>query len=125
MEIIEKELSDIIFNCALQVHKNLGPGLLESAYQTCLTYELSKHNVSLSSEVPLPLIYDDLKLDCGYRLDIVVNSKIIIEVKSVDVLAPIHHAQIMTYMKLYGAKLGILINFNVVLLKDGYKRYVL
>lgn len=125
MEIFEKELSDIIFNAALKVHKALGPGLLESAYHACMIYELKKHNISVASEVPLPLIYEEVKLDCGYRMDIVVNSKIIIEIKSVDSLVPLHQAQLLTYMKLYGAKLGILINFNVSLLKDGYKRMVL
>lgn len=125
MEIIERELSDIIFHSALKVHKALGPGLLESAYQICLLYELKKNGVNAASEVPLPIIYEEVKLDCGYRMDIVVNKKVIIEAKSVEMMLPIHQAQIITYMKLYDASLGILINFNVELLKDGYKRFVL
>jgi len=123
--IIEKEISDVIFDSALTVHKQLGPGLLESAYQHCLRYELESRNVEVEHEVALPLTYKEVKLDCGYRLDLVINKKIIVEVKSVDTVAPIHQAQLLTYMKLYGARLGILINFNVELLKNGYKRFVL
>jgi len=125
MEIIEKGLSDIIFKSALDVHRALGPGLLESAYHSCLYYELQEQGLSVGYEVPLPLVYKEVKLECGYRLDLVVNNKVVIEIKSVDALAPIHMAQMMTYLKLYKAKLGILINFNVELLKNGYKRIVL
>lgn len=124
MEFIEPDLSKIIFDAALRVHKELGPGLLESAYTTCLHYELIQSGLTAQREVPLPLVYQDVQLEAGYRLDIVVENKVIIEVKSVDALAPIHFAQVLTYLKLYNTRLGMLINFNEVLLKNGFKRIV-
>ncbi len=108
----------------MKVHTALGPGLLESAYQECLFFELKSTGFLVEKEKPLPLIYQDVKLDCGYRLDLLVNGKIIIEVKSVDALADIHLAQVLTYLKLTGNRFGLLINFNVVRLKDGIKRVV-
>lgn len=120
----ENELSKIVFDAALKVHRVLGPGLLESAYKECLFHELCKTNLLVQKEKPLPLIYETIKLDCGYRLDIVVENKLIVEIKSVDALHDIHLAQVLTYLKLSDCKLGLLINFNVLLIKDGIKRVI-
>ena len=120
IEIIGKEIVDSCF----QVHKNLGPGLLESAYQKCLEFELYSRNINFESEKPLSLIYRNNKLDCGYRMDVVVEDTILLELKSVENLAPVHQAQIITYLKLSEIKLGYLINFNVALFKTGIKRFV-
>ena len=120
----ENELSKIVFDAALKVHKALGPGLLESAYQGCLYHELKKSELLVQKEKALPLIYEEVKLDCGYRLDLIVEDKLIIEVKSVDALTDIHLAQVLTYLKLSNCKLGLLINFNVLLIKDGIKRVI-
>ncbi len=120
----ENELSKIVFDAALKVHKALGPGLLESAYQECLYYELKKSELLVQKEKALPLIYEEVKLDCGYRLDLIVEDKLIIEVKSVEALTDIHLAQVLTYLKLSDCKLGLLINFNVLLIKDGIKRVI-
>jgi GxxExxY protein len=120
----ENELSKIVFDASLKVHKALGPGLLESAYQECLYYELKKTELLVQKEKALPLIYETVKLDCGYRLDIVIEDKLIIEVKSVEALTDIHLAQVLTYLKLSNCKLGLLINFNVVLIRDGFRRVI-
>ena len=103
----------------MKVHSALGPGLLESAYESCLAYELSKTGLIISQQHPLPLIYDEVTLECGYRADIVVENKVIVELKSVNELADIHLAQVITYLKLSGCRIGLLINFNVLKLKDG------
>jgi GxxExxY protein len=120
----ENELSKIVLNSAIKVHRSLGPGLLESAYQKCLCYELNKHDLLIESEKALPLIYEDVHLEAGYRIDIFVNRKLIIEIKSVESLNDVHLAQTLTYLKLSDCKLGLLINFNVSLLKHGFKRVV-
>lgn len=120
----ENELSRIVFNCALKVHQTLGPGLLESAYEECLFYELKKTSLEIQKQKSLPLIYEEVKLDVGYRLDIIIGNKLILEIKSVDALNDIHFAQLLTYLKLTNCKLGLLINFNVVLIKNGIKRVV-
>ena len=120
----ENELSRIIFNCALKVHQALGPGLLESAYEECLFYELKKTGLGIQKQKPLPLIYEEVKLDIGYRIDIMVENKLIIEIKSVEALNDIHFAQLLTYLKLTDCKLGLLVNFNVLLIKNGIKRVV-
>jgi GxxExxY protein len=120
----ENELSKIVFDAALKVHKALGPGLLESAYQECLYHELKKTELFVQKEKPLPLIYETVKLDCGYRLDIIIEDKLIIEVKSVESLTDIHLAQVLTYLKLSNCKLGLLINFNVLMIKDGFRRVI-
>ena len=120
----ENQLSQIIIGSAIKVHKNLGPGLLESAYEETLYYELKKEGFFIEKQKPMPLIYDEVKLDVGYRIDLMIESKIIIEIKSVDALNEVHLAQILTYLKLSGCKLGLLINFNVKYLKDGIKRVV-
>ncbi len=117
-------LTEQIIGCAIKVHKVLGPGLLESAYEACLCFELRKQGLYVEKEKPLPLVYEEVKLDCGYRIDLLVEREIVIEVKSVDALANIHLAQVLTYLKLSNNRLGLLINFNVVLLKDGIKRVI-
>lgn len=120
----ENELSRIVFDSALKVHKALGPGLLESAYEECLNFELKKVGLKIEKQKALPLIYEDVKLDIGYRLDIIVENKLILEIKSVVALNDVHFAQLLTYLKLTNCKLGLLINFNVVLMKNGIRRVV-
>jgi GxxExxY protein len=124
MDLSENDIAKIVFEAALKVHRKTGPGLLESAYQECLFYELDKAGLFVEKQKMLPLIYEDIKLDAGYRIDLMINNKVVIELKSVEVIAPVHIAQVITYLRLSGAKLGILINFNVALLKDGFKRIV-
>lgn len=121
----EDELSNIVIGCAIEVHKSLGPGLLESAYQECLAYKIEQRGLFVEKEKSLPLIFEEIHLDCGYRIDLLVEKKLIIEIKSVESLTDIHMAQILTYLRLSHCKLGLLINFNVLLLKDGIKRVIL
>jgi GxxExxY protein len=118
----ENEISNKIIGIAIDVHRSLGPGLLESAYKECLYYRLRKEGLVVEKEKPMPLIYEEVKLECGYRIDILVESKVVIEVKSVEALNEVHLAQTLTYMKLGGYKLGLLVNINVSLLKDGIRR---
>ena len=120
----ENEISEKIIGCAIEVHKALGPGLLESAYEECLFYEIRQTGLKVEKQKPLPLIYKEVKLEVGYRLDLVVENKVIIEVKSVEALNDIHTAQVLTYLKISGSKLGLLMNFNVLRVKDGIKRLV-
>jgi len=120
----ENELSNLIIGLAIEVHRDLGPGLLESAYKECLYYKLVKSGLQVVKEKPMPLIYEEVKLECGYRIDLLVDNKVVIEIKSVEALNDVHLAQTLTYMKLGNYKLGLLINFNVSLLKDGIKRVV-
>ena len=120
----ENEISERIIGCAIEVHKSLGPGLLESAYQECLFYELQNAGLNVEKQKPLPIIYKEVKLDAGYRLDLIVEGKVIIELKSVEALNEIHIAQLLTYLKLSGCKLGLLMNFNVLRVVDGLKRLV-
>lgn len=120
----ENELSKLILDAAFRVHSGLGPGLLENAYEACLAYELQAVGLKAQTQLPLPLIYKDVKLEVGYRLDILVENLVVIEVKAVDALAPIHQAQLLCYLKLSGRKLGLLINFNEVSLRHGIKRVV-
>jgi len=117
-------ITESIIGAAIQVHKTLGPGLLESAYAACLVHELGKRGLSTEEQKPVPLIYEEVKLECGYRMDLLVESSVVVEVKSVEALAPIHEAQVMSYLKLSGCKLALLINFNVVVLKDGIRRFI-
>ena len=119
------ELSNRVIGCALEVHRVLGPGLLESAYEQCLAHELSLAGISFKLQFPLPVKYKGIKLDCGYRIDLFVNDELIVELKTVDQIMGIHRAQLLTYMKLSGVKVGLLINFNVEILKTGIKRFVL
>ncbi|MCP4042057.1 MAG: GxxExxY protein [Gammaproteobacteria bacterium] len=118
------EISGQVVDSAMKVHTALGPGLLESAYEACLKYELRKRGHSVKSQVALPINYDGHLIDAGYRIDLLVDDTVIVELKSVSKLAPIHHAQILSYLKLSGKNLGLLINFNVVRLKDGITRVV-
>lgn len=120
----ENILAKEVIGAAIKVHKQLGMGLLESAYKECLYFELFKSGFLVEKEKAVPLIYDEVKLDCGYRLDIILENKLIIEIKSVEALNDIHLAQTLTYLKLSKCKLGLLINFNVLLLKDGIKRVI-
>jgi GxxExxY protein len=116
------ELTERIIGACIEIHRALGPGLLESAYEECLCYELSQTGIKFERQKPLPVHYKDVNLDCGYRLDLVVEDKIIIELKAVEGLLPVHEAQLLTYLKLSGLTLGLLINFNVAMLKHGIKR---
>lgn len=118
-------ISNRVIGCAIEVHRHLGPGLLESAYQECLVYELGRAGVAFHKEWPLPMQYKDVLIDCGYRVDILVEQSLIVELKSVDKLLPIHEAQLLTYMKLASIGTGLLMNFNVKRLADGLKRIVL
>nr|MBS0037438.1 GxxExxY protein [Saprospiraceae bacterium] len=118
----ENGTSSKIIGAAIEVHRQLGPGLLESSYQHCLYHELRSRGVSVRKEVPLPIVYRGEKLEAGYRIDLLVEDKVIVEVKSAEALADIHIAQVLTYLKLKDKKLGLLINFNNLLLKDGIKR---
>jgi len=120
----ENEVSEKIIGAAIRVHRSLGPGLLESAYEQCLIYELRKSGLEVRSQVPMPLVYESVKLDVGYRIDLIVDDKVIVEVKSVEALNDVHVAQILTYLKLSELKLGLLINFNVTQLVKGVKRLV-
>lgn len=120
----ENEIANIVIGCALDIHKSLGPGLLESAYQQCLYYKLQKEGLKVQKEKPMPLEYEEVYLDCGYRIDLLVEDKLVIEIKSVEALKNIHMAQTLTYMKLGDYKLGLLINFNVNMLKQGVKRVI-
>ncbi len=117
-------ITSAIINAAIEVHKALGPGLLKSAYESCLLYELREQGFQVEVQKSLPLIYKGVSLDCGYRIDLLVNNMVLVELKSVDVLAPIHQAQVLSYLKLSGIKVGLLINFNVKLLKNGLHRLV-
>ena len=122
--MIENEISKLIIGKAIEIHKALGPGLLESAYQECLFSELTKNNLVVTKEKSMPIIYKDLKLDHGYRIDLLVENKVVIEVKSVDSLLDVHTAQILTYLRLGGYHLGLIINFKVALLKNGIRRII-
>ena len=124
-EVKFDRLSNQIIGCAIEVHKALGPGLLESAYEQCLAHELSLAKISFKLQYPVPIQYKEVQLDCGYRIDIFVDDQIIVELKSVDKLAKIHEAQLLTYMKLVNAKVGLLMNFNEQILKNGLKRFML
>jgi GxxExxY protein len=120
----ENELGKIILDAAFRVHTAIGPGLLESAYEACLAFELRNEGLNVLTQVPLPLVYRNVKLDVGYRLDLLVEDLVVVEIKSVDSLIAIHQAQVISYLKLSGKKLGILINFNTLHLRDGIKRVV-
>jgi len=120
----ENEVSEKIIGCAIEVHKSLGPGLLESAYLECLFYELQSIGLKVEKQRALPLVYKEIKLDAGYRLDLIVEDKVIIEIKSVEALNEVHVAQVLTYLKLSGCKVDLLMNFNVLRLVEGLKRLV-
>lgn len=119
------EITHEILDSAYKVHSALGPGLLESAYKTCLAHSLSKKGMLVEQEKPVPVVFDDILLDCGYRLDLLVENEVIVELKSVDTFTDVHFAQVLTYLRFSHKKVGLLINFNVKSLKDGIKRFVL
>jgi len=118
------KITESIIGAAIEVHKALGPGLLESAYEACLAFELTQHNLKIEQQKPLPVVYRQVRLDCGYRLDLLVEEAVIVEIKAVEQLAPIHQAQLLSYLKLSGCKVGLLINFHERVLKDGVRRVV-
>ena len=118
------EISGAIVDAAMKVHSALGPGLLESAYAVCLRHELIKRGLRVTSEVPVPVVYDGIKLEAGYRLDLVIEDTVVVELKAIEALAPIHQAQVISYLKLTGKPIGLLINFHSLHLKDGIKRFV-
>lgn len=119
------KITGLIIGCAIEVHRSLGPGLLESAYEECLVFELRNKGLNVSRQTPVPIIYKDVKLDYGYRIDILAENLVVVELKVVDEINPVHEAQILTYMKFSGKSVGLLINFNVTVLKNGIRRYVL
>ncbi|MFN8359395.1 MAG: GxxExxY protein [Candidatus Kapaibacterium sp.] len=120
----ENEISKIVVDAGLKVHRTLGPGLLESAYEACMYHELCSRHLQVEKQKPLPLIYEGVILEAGYRIDLLVENKLIIEIKSADSLHPLHEAQLLTYLKVSNCKLGLLMNFNTVLFKDGVRRYI-
>lgn len=120
----ENEISKMVFEASVKVHRNLGAGLLESSYEECLNYELVKAGLKVEKQKPMPLVYEEVKLEIGYRIDMLIENKVVVEVKAVEALNDVHMAQVLTYLKLSNCKLGLLINFNVSLLKNGFRRIV-
>jgi len=122
MEI--NQITEKIIGCAIEVHKTLGPGLLESVYEECLAYELIQQKLNFNRQVPVPVTYKNVKMDCGYKIDILVEDAVVVELKSIEMIMPVHEAQILTYLRLTEKEIGLLINFNVKLLKNGIKRFI-
>jgi GxxExxY protein len=120
----ENDLAKLVFDAGLRVHRTLGPGLLESAYEECLYYELKKQNLYIEKQVALPVTYEEVRLEAGYRIDLKIEGKLIVEIKSIEALHDIHLAQILTYLRMSNCKLGLLINFNTLLFKDGVRRVI-
>ncbi len=120
----ENEIASVIVDTAFKLHQNLGPGLLESVYENTLAYDLREKGLDVEQQVALPLVYKEINMEVGYRLDLLVNKKVVVEIKSIELLAPVHYAQLLTYLKLTDLKLGLLINFNVKLIKEGIHRLV-
>jgi GxxExxY protein len=120
----DNQITEIIIGCAIKVHRNLGPGLLESAYQECLLYELTKTQLHVEKERPQPLLYEEVQLNCGYRIDLMVENRVVIEIKAVEALNEVHLAQTLTYLKLTNCKYGLLLNFNVARMTDGIRRVI-
>jgi GxxExxY protein len=118
-------LTERVIGLAIEVHRHLGSGLLESAYEECLCYELATHDIEFARQVALPIVYKEISLDCGYRMDLVVSRCLVIEIKAIERLIPIHEAQLLTYLRLSGHRIGLLMNFHAILLKDGLRRLVL
>jgi GxxExxY protein len=123
--VADSSLAERVIGLAIDVHRHLGPGLLESAYEECLSFELKANSIAFVRQVPLPVVYKGVLLECGYRMDIVADKALVIEIKAVERLMPIHEAQMLTYLRLSGMKVGLLMNFNSVLLKDGLRRFAL
>ena len=124
IQLIDGDLTDLILGSAIEVHRNLGPGLLESAYETCLEFELRRRQMKVERQKALPVVYKGNRLDCDYRLDLLIEDRVIVELKAVETVLPLHEAQLLTYLKLAGLHVGLLLNFNVVLMKDGIHRFV-
>ncbi len=124
MELLEKELTERILDAAIEVHWALGPGLLESAYEECLCFELAPRGIQVQRQQPIPLLYKEVRLDCGFRADVVAESRVLIEIKALETIHPIHEAQLMTYLRLSGVRVGLLLNFNCKQMKDGILRRV-
>ena len=122
--MLENQISKQIIGSAIEVHKQLGPGLLESAYRECLYYELSKAGLTVRKEVPMPIVYKEIRLDHGYRMDLLVANKVVVEIKTVEFLTDVHTAQLLTYLRLGNYKLGLLLNFHVAVMKEGIKRLI-
>lgn len=120
----ENEISKILVDCCFKVHTELGPGLLESVYEEVLSYEIIKRGLNIERQKGIPVVYDNIKMELGFRADLIVENKVIIELKSIEAIAPVHTKQLLTYLKLTGIKLGLLVNFNEALIKDGIKRIV-
>ncbi len=120
----DNQITESVIGCAINVHRRLGPGLLESVYEECLSYELDKGRMFFERQKAMPIIYDEIKLDTGYRLDLLVENRVVVELKAVEALTDVHLAQVMTYLRLSNCRFGLLINFNVVMLKNGLKRVV-
>jgi len=120
----DAQLTHEIIGAAIEVHRTLGPGLLESAYEECLARELKLRRIPFERQKPIPLIYKDVKLDCGYRIDLLVDSRVVVELKAVEALAPVHDAVVLTYLRLSDCRIGLLINFNIAVLRDGIRRLV-
>jgi len=120
----DHQLTHEIIGAAIEVHRYLGPGLLESAYEECLCHELTLRNLSVQRQAPVPVVYKEVKLECGYRLDLVVDKRVVLELKSIEAFSLVHEAIMLTYLRLSGFKIGLLINFNVTILKDGVRRFV-
>ncbi|MDO8631795.1 MAG: GxxExxY protein [Phycisphaerales bacterium] len=118
------KITEAIIGAAIRVHRELGPGLLESAYEACLAFELAEHGMAVERQKPLPLVYHGVQIECGYRIDLLVENVVVVELKTVDKILPIHEAQLLSYLKLSGCKVGLVINFNVVVLRDGIRRLV-
>lgn len=118
------KITERIIGCAIEVHKTLGPGLLESVYEVCLAHELKEHGLNFARQVPVPVFYKNTNLDCGFKIDLLVENSVVLELKSIEGFLPVHEAQILTYLRLTQMKIGLLINFNVKLLKTGIKRYI-
>jgi len=125
IQSVRDSLTESVIGFAIEVHRTLGPGLLESAYQECLCYELKANGIAFGRQVALPVIYKTVKLDCGYRMDLVVDDQLVVELKTVEKILPIHEAQLLTYLRLSGIRTGLLLNFNTAVLKNGIKRMVL
>jgi GxxExxY protein len=119
------EITKTIIGCAIEVHRNLGPGLLESAYKECLVFELIQKGLTIERQKPVPVVYKDIKLEYGYRIDVLVENSVVIELKAVDAINPVHEAQLLTYMRFAEKQIGLLFNFNVTVLKDGIRRYII
>ncbi len=124
-EYLYSDLTKEIIAAAMEVHSHLGPGMLESAYEECLSFELETRGIKIKRQAPIPVVYKNIKLECGYRADIIVDGKVILELKSVEAINDVHEAQVLTYLKFSKCKVGLLINFNVKSLKDGIRRFVL